>query len=142
MVALTRLGGVWPRPVREHPTAVATPSFTLVRDDGAVVCRSCRSAATFFSRLRGLLGRRGLAEHEGLLIRPTSSIHTFFMRFALDVAFLDPDDCVVKLVPGLRPWHVSFARGARSALELSAGEIARRELRVGDILQPVAARGS
>ena len=64
------------------------------------------------------------------------------MRFALDVAFLDPDDCVVKLVPGLRPWQVSFARGARSALELSAGEIARRELRVGDILQPVAARGS
>ena len=80
MVALTRLGGVWPRPVREHPTAVATPSFTLVRDDGAVVCRSCRSAATFFSRLRGLLGRRGLAEHEGLLIRPTSSIHTVRAR--------------------------------------------------------------
>ena len=121
---------------------MATPSFTLVRHDGAVVCRSCRSAATFFSRLRGLLGRRGLAENEGLLIQPASSIHTFFMRFALDVAFLDRDGRVVKLVPGLRPWRVSLARGARSALELPAGEIARRQLRLGDILQPVAAPGS
>jgi uncharacterized membrane protein (UPF0127 family) len=121
---------------------VASVPFTLVRDDGAVVCPSCRSAATFLSRLRGLLGRGGLAEGEGLLIRPASSIHTFFMRFELDVAFLDRDGCVVKLVPGLRPWRVTFARGARSALELSVGEIVRKELRVGDSLRPVAAEGS
>ncbi len=118
---------------------MAAAPFTLVRDDGTVVCQSCRSAATFFSRLRGLLGRRDLDEGEGLLIRPTSSIHTFFMRFTLDVAFLDRDGRVVKLVPGLRPWRMSFARGARSALELSAGEIERRELRVGDHLEPLGA---
>ena len=117
---------------------MATAPFTLVRADGAVMCQSCRPAATFFSRLRGLLGRRGLGEGEGLLIRPTSSIHTFFMSFALDVAFLDGDGCVVKLVPGLRPWRTAFARGARSALELAAGEIERRGLRVGDVLQPLA----
>jgi uncharacterized membrane protein (UPF0127 family) len=118
---------------------MATAPFTLVRDDAAVVCQSCRPADTFLSRLRGLLGRRGLGEGEGLLIRPTSSIHTFFMRFTLDVAFLDRDGCVVKLVPGLRPWRMSFARGARSALELPAGEIERRQLRVGDLLKPLAA---
>jgi uncharacterized membrane protein (UPF0127 family) len=118
---------------------MASAPFTLVRDDGAVVCRSCRLAATFLTRLRGLLGRRGLGEGEGLLIRPTSSIHMFFMRFTLDVAFLDRDGRVVKLVPGLRPWRMSFAPGARSALELSAGEIERQKLRVGDVLQPLAA---
>ena len=117
---------------------MAAAPFTLVRDDGAVVCQSCRLAATFLTRLRGLLGRSGLGEGEGLLIRPTSSIHMFFMRFALDVAFLDRDGRVVKLVPGLRPWRMSFARGARSALELSAGEIERQKLHVGDVLQPLA----
>jgi uncharacterized membrane protein (UPF0127 family) len=118
---------------------MATAPFSLVRDDGAIVCQSCRLAATFFSRLRGLLGRRGLDEGEGLLIRPTSSIHMFFMRFTLDVAFLDQDGRVIKLVPGLRPWRMSSARGARSALELSAGEIERRALSVGDVLQPLGA---
>jgi uncharacterized membrane protein (UPF0127 family) len=123
-------------------SAVATRPFTLVRDDGDVVCRSCRPAATFLARLRGLLGRRGLADGEGLLIKPTSSIHTFFMRFALDVAFLDRDGRVVKLVPGLRPWRMTFARGARSALELATGEIARSGLRIGDRLRPAGAPGS
>jgi hypothetical protein len=123
-------------------SAVATAPFTLVRDDGDVVCRSCRPAATFLARLRGLLGRRGLADGEGLLIKSTSSIHTFFMTFALDVAFLDRDFRVVKLVPELRPWRVTFARGARSALELATGEIARSGLRVGDRLRPTGAPGS
>jgi uncharacterized membrane protein (UPF0127 family) len=120
-------------------TVVASASFTLVRADGAVVCESCRLAARFWTRLLGLLGRRGLASGEGLLIRPAPSIHTFFMRFPIDVVFLDRGGVVLKLVPNLRPWRVAFARGGRDALELGAGEAERRGLEPGDRLELRAA---
>ena len=113
---------------------VKNASFTLIREDGVVVCDSCGIAATFRTRLRGLLGRRGLGPGEGLLIRPTNSIHTFFMRFAIDVVFLDRGGVVVKLVSNLRPWRVAFATRGRDALELGAGEAAARGIRLGDRL--------
>ncbi len=116
------------------PAVVASSRFTLVRDDGSVVCESCRLAGTFVSRFRGLLGKSGLASGEGLLIRPAGSIHTFFMRFAIDVVFLDRSGVVVKLVADLRPWRVALARGGRDALELGAGEVERIGLRKGDRL--------
>ena len=86
------------------------------------------------SRLRGLLGRRELAAGEGLLIRPTNSIHTFFMRFPIDVVFLDRNGVVVKLVANVRPWRVTFAARGRYALELRAGEADARRIRLGDRL--------
>ena len=115
-------------------TVVRNASFTLVRDDGVVVCDSCGVAATFRTRLRGLLGRRELAAGEGLLIRPTNSIHTFFMRFPIDVVFLDRNGVVVKLVANVRPWRVTFAARGRYALELRAGEADARRIRLGDRL--------
>jgi uncharacterized membrane protein (UPF0127 family) len=115
-------------------SVVRTASFTLVRDDELIVCDSCRLAATFATRLRGLLGRGGLATGEGLLIRPTNSIHTFFMRFPIDVVFLDRSGVVVKLVSNLRPWRVALAPRGRDALELRAGEADARGIRLGDRL--------
>lgn len=74
-----------------------------------------------------------------MLLRRTSSIHMFFMRFAIDAVFLDRDDVVVKVVPDLRPWRIAAARGARSVVELAAGESRRREISVGDRVQLVPA---
>ncbi len=62
-------------------------------------------ARTFFERARGLIGRKGLPEGEGLLILKCNAIHTFFMRFAIDATFLDKDDQIVKVVRNIRPWH-------------------------------------
>ena len=62
---------------------------TLLRPDGTVACERCTVAATPLRRMKGLLGRSGLAPDEGLLIRPATSIHTWFMRFPIDVVFLD-----------------------------------------------------
>jgi uncharacterized membrane protein (UPF0127 family) len=76
-----------------------------------------------------------LARGEGLLIRRTSSVHTFFMRFVIDVVFLDRSGGVVKLVSHLRPWRVALARGGRDALELRAGEAERRGIYTGDRLE-------
>lgn len=87
-----------------------------------------------FGRMRGLLGRRSLAPGEGLLLKPASSVHTFFMRFAIDVVFLDRDLRVLSIAANVRPWRAAGRSGARAALELPAGESERRGLRIGDTL--------
>lgn len=104
----------------------------LRKEDGTVVCARCGIADTPLLRMRGLLGRSSLAPDEGLLIRPTGSIHMLFMRFAIDVVFCDRDLRVVAIRRGLRPWRFAAARGAHSVVELAAG--AASALDVGDRL--------
>jgi uncharacterized membrane protein (UPF0127 family) len=72
-----------------------------------------------------------------MLLRPASSIHTAFMRFAIDAVFLDGEGRVLKVAAELRPWRTSACRGARAVLELPAGEAARRGLRPGALLTRV-----
>jgi uncharacterized membrane protein (UPF0127 family) len=88
--------------------------------------------------MRGLLGRAGLEPGEGLLLRPASSVHTFFMRFPIDVVFLGAEGEVLKIAPELAPWRTAGARGAKAVVELPAGEAARVGLMVGDRLENVA----
>jgi uncharacterized protein len=106
----------------------------VVREDGTVVCGSCIVADNPVLRLRGLLGRR-LIEGEGLLLRPASAIHTWFMRFPIDAVFLDRQLVVVSVSDRLRPWRFAGRRGARSVLELADGESERRGIRPGDQLR-------
>jgi uncharacterized membrane protein (UPF0127 family) len=101
---------------------------------GGVVCERCEVADNALRRMKGLLGRSSLGVGEGLLIRPASSIHMFFMRFPIDAVFLDRTLQVVGIAESLRPWRVAGRRGARAVLELPAGEAARRGLRPGERL--------
>ena len=110
-------------------------AFALASDDGRVVCEDCRVAASPLARMRGLLGRSALREDEGLLLRPAGSIHTWFMRFAIDAVFLDRDDVVLKAVSNLRPWRFARARGSRAVLELPAGTCERRAIVPGTRLR-------
>ncbi len=89
--------------------------------------------------MRGLLGRRQLDDGEGILLRPASSVHTWFMLFAIDVVFLDRELSVLRVVSGLRPWHAAARRGAAAVLELAAGECEARGVGVGDRLDWVTA---
>ncbi len=107
----------------------------LRREDGRVVCERCRVPRTPFGRMKGLLGRRRLEPGEGLLLRPASSIHTFFMRFPIDAVFLDGEQRVLKVAAELSPWRTSARRRARAVLELPAGEAARCELAPGVVLE-------
>ena len=102
---------------------------TLKRENGDVVCDRCVVAASPFSRMKGLLGRSELRPGEGLLLRPASAIHTFFMRFPIDAVFLDRDLRVIDTASEVRPWRFAARRGARAVLELAAGEAARRGIR-------------
>jgi uncharacterized membrane protein (UPF0127 family) len=106
----------------------------VVASDGRVVCERCAMAESFATRLRGLLGRRQLQRGEGLLLSPSSSVHTFFMRFSIDVVFLDRSLRVVGVSPNVRPWRLAACRGTRRVLELPAGESDERAIRVGEQL--------
>jgi uncharacterized membrane protein (UPF0127 family) len=107
---------------------------TLRRENGDVICDKCVVADSPVSRMRGLLGRSELRPGEGLLLRPASAIHTWFMRFPIDAVFLDRDWRVVGISDDVRPWRARSRRGAKAVLELPAGESARRQLAVGDLL--------
>ena len=96
-----------------------------------VVCERCSVADSPLARMRGLLGRRGLESGEGLLLRPASSVHTFFMRFPIDVVFLDRHGVVKRVAPNVPPWRSVGCRGAKAVVELPAGEVARREIKAG-----------
>lgn len=106
------------------------------------MCERCLLAETPLARLRGLLGRAGLERGEGILLRPASSIHMWFMRFAIDAVFLDGEGRVLKIAADLRPWRLAGCRGAKSVVELPSGECERVGLSVGDrvALRPARAR--
>jgi uncharacterized membrane protein (UPF0127 family) len=84
--------------------------------------------------MRGLLGRKGLPSGEGILLRPAGSVHTFFMRFPIDVVFLDREQRVVAIAADVPPWRTRGARGAKAVVELAAGEAFRRGLSEGEML--------
>ena len=98
-------------------------------------------ATSFRDRFVGLMGRRSLALGEGLHIDPCNSIHTFFMRIAIDVAFLDAQGVIVKQFHALPPWRGTAPYfQAKSVLELPAGTLAASGTQEGDrlVLEPVA----
>src|SRR5213080_1131820 len=109
-------------------------STELRAADDRVVLQRCWVASSPLARMRGLLGRRRLEHGEGILLRPASSVHTFFMLFAIDVVFLDRDLSVLRVVPALSPWRAASGRGAAAVLELAAGECEARGVGVGDRL--------
>ena len=92
-------------------------------------------ATNFFERLRGLMLRPKLDAGRGLLLAPCNSVHMGFMRFAIDVVYLDEDFRVRKIVRHLRPWiGFSACFGAWGTLELASGEVNRLKLEVGQQL--------
>jgi uncharacterized membrane protein (UPF0127 family) len=97
----------------------------VVTEGDVVLCERCKVADGPFSRLKGLLGRRELPSGDGLLLKPANMVHTWFMRFAIDVVFVDADMEVVGVTHAAAPWRITGRRGARSVLELRAGECRR-----------------
>ena len=89
-------------------------------------------ADNFFKRLRGLMFRRRLEAGHGLLLAPCDGVHMLFMRFSIDVIYLDKDLCIKKIVRDLTPWlGLSVCFGAWGALELPCGAADRLKIVVG-----------
>ena len=120
-----------------------TSAQRLVTDDAhrRVVCERCVVADKPHTRMRGLLGRDELPAGEGLLLKPAPSVHTCFMRFPIDVVFLDGRMRVLSVSTDLAPWRFAGKRGTRAVLELAAGEARRRGIREGVALRLADAEG-
>ena len=98
------------------------------------MCKRCLLAETPLTRLKGLLGRRGLEQGEGLLLRPAASIHTFFIRFPIDTVWVDRDLNVLKVSHDVAPWRTGACKGAKGVVEMAAGEAKRLGVSAGDKL--------
>jgi uncharacterized membrane protein (UPF0127 family) len=105
------------------------------RGDGRCVVPKAWKAESAWERARGLLGRAPLAAGEGLLLDPCRSVHTFGMRYALDLAFLDGDGRICKLAYGIAPGRLAGSFAARATLELAAGSLEASGLRLGDAIE-------
>lgn len=78
-------------------------------------------ANSVWTRMVGLLAHRTLPADEGLWLSPAWSIHTWFMRFPIDVVFVDRDDRVLRIVEAMGPWRLASQRRAHAVIELAAG---------------------
>ena len=98
-------------------------------ETGEVIVERLEVAGNPWSRFMGLMGRPSIDRDTGLLLEPCNQIHMFFMRFAIDVLFLDRQGGVKRVMHNLRPWHISpLVFGARSTIELPAGSLAGRSM--------------
>jgi uncharacterized membrane protein (UPF0127 family) len=89
-------------------------------------------AVTRAARRRGLLGRDALDVSAGMMLAPCVSVHTAFMRFPIDVVFVDRDGVVRKIVRDLKPWRIAASPRAYAAIEIAAG--IERDVAPGDRL--------
>jgi uncharacterized membrane protein (UPF0127 family) len=101
---------------------------------GAVVATRLEAAFDSATRKRGLLGREGLADGDAVVIAPCFAVHTWFMRFPIDIVFAGRDGRVVNVRPHVGPWRLAFGWRAFATIELPAGAAARAGVRNGDRL--------
>ncbi|MDR3735449.1 MAG: DUF192 domain-containing protein [Acidobacteriaceae bacterium] len=116
----------------------ATPDIRLEvtnRARGTVLATRLEVADSAPKRSKGLLGRDGLAPGEGLWIIPCESVHTYFMRFPIDLVYIDRKYMIKKVRSAVGPWRMSACLSAHSVLELPPGTIRETQTQPGDLLE-------
>ena len=104
-------------------------------DKGTTVATRAKMASSIVARFNGLMMKKGVEDGGGLLLTPSASIHSFFMRFRFDALFLDREGRVTKVVPAMKPWRIAFGgKGAKDVLELPAGVAEQTNTSAGDQL--------
>jgi uncharacterized membrane protein (UPF0127 family) len=116
------------------------PNWVQVRNKtkGTLICKLCLFAETWLQRLIGLMGRKSLGREEGLLLtKAAGGVHTCFMRFAIDVAYLNERGQVIAVKENMKPWRIWIVRdrSAVMALELPSGRLKETATEVGDLLE-------
>lgn len=100
---------------------------SVVKCRDIILCRDLKVADDFFSRLIGLMFKSEMIGFDGLLIKQCNSIHTFFMRYKLDLVFLDKELKVVKVIENMKPWRATLMYfKASQVLELKSGTLNNR----------------
>lgn len=100
---------------------------------GRIVATTVEEAAGPWRSFRGLMLRKHLPDGHGMLFRPARGVHTQFMRFPIDLIYLDQGNHVVRIRPSMRPWRFDFTSAA-AVIELQGGAAERADVRPGDEL--------
>jgi uncharacterized protein len=104
--------------------------------DGQVIISKCHRATGFFSRFMGLMGQASIPSDEAILFPNCNSIHTFFMRFPIDVIFLSEDGTIVEVLNAFRSWRMLVPRsGVRHTVEMKAGRASDLGIKPGRRLE-------
>jgi hypothetical protein len=110
-------------------------TLSLVNErTGEAIAGALEIAATRRARRQGLLGRDSLERDAALLLAPCCSIHTAFMRFPIDVAFVDRQGLVIRFAREIAPWKIAIALRAHAAIEFPAGALRAHDIKLGDRL--------
>jgi uncharacterized membrane protein (UPF0127 family) len=119
------------RPLLREPRTEHTLRNTR---SGRVLANRLIPAFDSESRRTGLLKHEALPDGSAMVIAPTNAVHTFFMRFAIDIAFIARDGRVVKTCAAVKPWRIAAAWRAYGVIELPPGTLARCDTVAGDLL--------
>ena len=109
-------------------------TFALKRNEKAILSK-VNLADSFFPRLKGLMFKKKMPLDSALLLSPSNQIHTFFMKFPIDVIYLSKDNEIIKIEPSVMPGKVlKTVKGSRSVLELCSGIAQELSLEIGQVL--------
>ena len=122
------------RDAEPAPLRTGLKTITLVGPGGQVVCERCHLADRPLPRIRGLMAHPPPDPSEGMLLRPSWSIHTAFVRYPIDAVFLDEEMTILNIRSKLKPWRAAWKKGAHSVLELPAGRCEKLGVGPGDKL--------
>jgi len=127
-----------------EPLLGSSPAKPVLLNErtGSVVASEIELAADSAARNRGLLGRSSLAPGAVMIIAPCNAIHTFFMKFTIDVVFVDRGGRVRKVYKAVRPWRIRMALGSYAVLELARDATNLQAIVVGDRLRFESVQGS
>jgi len=118
------------------PLVIEPGAPCILRNErtGLALATTIEAAFDSRSRRRGLLGRDALAPGAGIIIAPCGGIHTLYMRFPIDVVFVNKDGTVRKVCRGVKPWRLALSVLAFAAVEVASGEASRSGTLPGDRL--------
>ena len=121
-------------PPRSSATATSRLKISnLTRQ--TILAENAEVARTSAARQKGLLGRTSLPEGGGLWIIPCESVHTFFMKFPIDLVYINRKNIVKKVRRNVGPWKLSACLSAHSIIELPVGAIDRSQTGPGDKIE-------
>jgi uncharacterized protein len=113
--------------------AARAPQQAVNERTGRVVASEIHLARGAWGSFRGLMLRRSIPAGYGMLFRPAKGIHTHFMRFPIDLIFLDKEDRVTKVREAMPPWRFDFTNAA-GVIEMNPGTARAQDIRPGDRL--------
>jgi hypothetical protein len=110
--------------------------FKILTIDNELILENVSIADSFYSRFKGLMGKKNINVNQGLIIKPCNSIHTFFMKFNIDIVFIDSNNKVVDIYLNLAPRKISkIYKNAKFVIEGKAGSLVK--LKKGDQIKIV-----